>query len=282
MLSVQEEARMLSGRERWFADILQAGLDTRVLAEPDILAHVTPAVLAGSLPKDVLVKLFDAALTSGTISPQAVLKVATPELIAEHVKGPLVWACFVAAAERAGIAKGTDDAHARELLRRAVGAGLRETVLMPDDVVRHVDAKVLGHHFPDALTTKLLEVSLAAGKMNPELIVETLGVEAIAKHAPTPVVWACLVELAQSLLAEEAPAPGLPHGTPPPAHHPDLVKPAGDAFTLAAKPGAATPVSRPTPPTLEFLDDDVASVLVDLDAADTPAPPKRSRAPSAS
>lgn len=258
---------MLSGRERWFADILQAGLDTRVLAEPDILAHVTPAVLAGSLPKDVLVKLFDAALTSGTISPQAVLKVATPELIAEHVKGPLVWACFVAAAERAGIAKGTDDAQARELLRRAVGAGLRETVLMPDDVVRHVDAKVLGHHFPDALTTKLLEVSLAAGKMNPELIVETLGVEAIAKHAPTPVVWACLVELAQSLLAEEAPAP----------------KPA-DAFTLAAKPGAAATgaVARPTPPTLEFLDDDVASVLVDLDAADSPAPPKRSRSPSAS
>ena len=73
---------MSTGREQWFADVLTAGLDTRVVVEPDIVAHVTPAVLASSMPRDVIVKLFDAALASGTMSPVAVVETATPALLA--------------------------------------------------------------------------------------------------------------------------------------------------------------------------------------------------------
>jgi hypothetical protein len=219
---------MPTTRAQWFAQSIRAGLDTRLLAESDVLAHATPAVMIAAVPRDVMIKVLDGALATGTMSAASIMQSVTPELIAEHVAPSVVWTCIAAAAERAGITKSTGDGDApRELLRRMLASGLETGMLTPKSVVEHVDAKVIGHHFPDPLTTKLLETSLAAGKMNPELIVETLGVEAIAKHAPTAIVWAAL-----------------------------------------AKAGEDTPViivAEPPKPSLEVVDDDVASVLVDLE-----------------
>jgi hypothetical protein len=219
---------MPTTRAQWFARSIRAGLDTRLLAESDVLAHATPAVMIAALPRDVMIQVLDGALATGTMSAASMMQTVTPELIAEHVAPAVVWSCIAAAAERAGITKPTGDGDApRELLRRMLAAGLETGVLTPKQIVDHVDAKVIGHHFPDPLTTKLLETSLAAGKMNPELIVDTLGVEAIAKHAPTAAVWAAL-----------------------------------------AKVGEDTPVviiAEPPKPNIEVVDDDVASVLVDLE-----------------
>jgi len=241
---------MPTGRARWFADVLQAGLDTKLLAEPDILAYVTPAVLAGAMPKPVLVRMFDAALSAGTISPKEIVQTASPELIGEHVAPALVWSCIAAGSERAGIPEVNgeqpkNEIGAREFLRRGLASALSTGVLTPKDIVQHVNAKVLGH-FPDALTTKLLEVSLAAGKMNPELVIETLGVESIAKHAPTGVLWACFVKASEASTTASASASASPSAT------------------------VAPPVAKPAvpPPTLEFVDDDVSSVFVDLEDAD--------------
>jgi hypothetical protein len=223
-------------REKWFADVLRAGLETGTLAEPDILAHATPAVLIAALPKDVVVRLFDATLTSGAMTPQAVVQIATPDLLAAHVPPPVIWGCLATAAQRAGFAGDgvPETAGAREFLRRALEQALVHGVAAPKDVVEDVNAAVLGH-FPDALTTKLLEASLAAGKMTPELVVETLGAEAIARHAPTHVVWACLART----------------GAPP-------------AGAAAAAPGPAA-APRPAKPSLEILDEEVGSMLVELD-----------------
>ena len=55
-----------------------------------------------------------------------------------------------------------------------------------------VTAGVLGH-LPEGLPSKVLEAAPAAGNHSPELVVDTLGTEAIAKHAPTPVLWSCFV-----------------------------------------------------------------------------------------
>src|SRR5215212_5770737 len=164
-----------SNRELWFADVLRAGLETRVLAEPDILAHATPAVLIASLPKDIVVRLLDSTLTTGAMSPQAVVQTATPDVLAAHVPQPVIWDCIASAAQRAGFAGdgAPEAAGAREFLRRALEQALTHGVATPKDVVDEVNATIIGHHFPDALKTKLLEVSLAAGKMNPELILET-------------------------------------------------------------------------------------------------------------
>jgi hypothetical protein len=257
---------MPTGRARWFAEVLQAGLDTKLLAEHDILAHVTPAVLAGAMPKSVLVRMFDAALSAGTISPKEVVQTASPELIGEHVAPALVWSCIAAGAERAGIPEDTgerpdDDRGAREFLQRGLASALSTGVLTPKEIVQHVNAKVIGH-FPDALTTKLLEVSLAAGKMNPELVVETLGVESIAKHAPTGVLWACFIKASEASTAASASPSPSPSPSPLPAASPSpLPLPAAPASPPIAKPAVPQP-------TLEFIDDDAASVFVDLEDGD--------------
>lgn len=242
-----------SNRQQWFADVLRAGLETRVLAEPDILTHATPAVLIAALPKDIVVRLLDATLATGTMSPEAVVQIATPELLAEHVPGPVIWECLAAAAQRAGFAGDgiPDAAGAREYLRRALAQALTHGITAPKDVVEDVNASVLGHHFPDDLKTKLLEASLLAGKMNPELILETLGVEAIAQHAPTHVVWACLART----------------GAPPRVGASGAATAAGTATTPAtATPPPPPPAKAPGKPSLEVLDD-VGSVLVELDDA---------------
>ncbi len=239
-----------SNRQQWFADVLRAGLETRVLAEPDILTHATPAVLIASLPKDLVVQLLDATLATGTMSPEAVVRTATPDVLAAHVPQPVIWECLAAAAQRAGFAgDGTPDAAgAREFLRRALEHALTHGITTPKDVVEDVNATVIGHHFPDELKTKLLEASLAAGKMNPELILETLGVEAIAKHAPTHVVWASLARTGAARTAAAAAGAG------------------EAAAAAAATPPPPPPGKPPAKPSLEVLDD-VGSVLVELDDA---------------
>jgi hypothetical protein len=252
-----------SNRQPWFADVLRAGLETRVLTEPDVLTHATPAVLIASLPKDVVVRLLDATLATGTMSPEVVIQTATPELLAAHVPGPVIWECLAAAAQRAGFAgDGTPDAAgAREYLRRALAQALTHGITTPKDVVEDVNASVLGHHFPDELKTKLLEASLLAGKMNPELILETLGVEAIAQHAPTHVVWACLARTGAPPRAGAAAA-----ATTAATATTATTATATTATATTATPPPPPLVKPPAKPSLEVLDD-VGSVVVELDDA---------------
>ena len=144
-----------SNRQLWYADVLRAGLDTAIFDEPDILAHATPAVLIGSLPKDVVVKLLGATLATGAMSPEAVVATASPDILAEHVPSPVIWACFVAAADRAGIpGDAVASSGSREFLRRALDRALAHGVSNAKDVVDDVNATVIGHHFPDGLTTR--------------------------------------------------------------------------------------------------------------------------------
>jgi hypothetical protein len=220
---------MTKNRVSWYAELVQAGLDTKILSEADVLAHATPAVLIKALPRDVLANVFDRALTSGTMSPSEVVRTAGAPVLAEHVPLAVLWACIVAAAERAGIPAAKpapDESASRELLRRALLAGLTAGQITAKDIVRHVDARVLAHSLSDALTQKLLETSLGSGTMTPDLIIETVGVDGITAHVPTHIVWACIAAAADPDAKSQAP-----------------VKKAS----------------------LEPMDDEVASVLVDLD-----------------
>lgn len=250
---------MLSARERWFADILQAGLETRVLVEPEVLVHVTPAVLSKSMPRDVLVRMFDSALSAGMLSPEAVLQTITPELLAGHVQGSLLWECICAAVERVDIAKGTDDKMAREFLRRALDSGLRTHVLAPAHVVQHVDARVLVHYLPDELMAQLMESGLAAGRMSPELVIDVLGVEPIATYVPTNIVWECLAEIGEGLLLKD----DAPRATATPAAPSSAISAAlakvdvVDAVDLAK--------SSPKRIVMDYMDDDMVSMSVEDD-----------------
>ncbi|MCW5806303.1 MAG: hypothetical protein KIT31_28315 [Deltaproteobacteria bacterium] len=245
---------MPSGRAQWFADLVQAGLDTRVLAEADVLEHATPAVLTGALPKDVLVRVFETALVAGQISPKAVLATATPAVLSAHVAHDLLWDCVVAGAARAnlvadgGSPAATDDA--RAYLRRCLDSGLMNGTLTPADIVAKVDAKVLVHALPDALTSKLLEVTLAAGVMNPLIVVDTLGTAAIAQHAPVHVVWSVIATAAEATLTPTAAAtstPAVDDSSEIASIVVELDDPASAPIPLAPKTSPPTAPPKPRP-----------------------------------
>ena len=170
---------MSTGRPQWFADVVRAGLDTALFAEADVLRHIPPAVLVAEMPPEVVIDVLGKALDAGSISPKSVLATVTPELLAEHVAHKLLWECVAEAADKAGLPRGDAAAAtdgARDFLRRAVDRGVANGVMPPKQIISHVTAAVLGHSFPDELKTKLLEVTLASGKMTPEIVIETLGV----------------------------------------------------------------------------------------------------------
>jgi len=235
---------MATPHERWFAETLRAGIETKLLNEQDILNHATPAVLTTSLPRDVMVRVIDTTLASGTMSHKAIVDVVTLDLLAEKVPNKIVWACIAQASERGGVRDGIpkDEAPSREWCRRTLAAGLSNGVILPANVTQHVTAQVLVQSIPEALTVKLLETSLKAGKMSPDIIVETIGVDAIAKYVATNIVWAI------------------------------FVKPGESEQTALAMPVAAKPKME------VFNDDDVHNVLVeldaDLDAIPAPTPTK--------
>lgn len=91
----------------------------------------------------------------------------------------------------------------RKFLADVVKSGLELGTVTHDDVLRHITPEILAHHLPVALKARLLEASLAAEKMTPGLIVETLGVEALAEHSPVGPLWACVAECARRLLGDE-------------------------------------------------------------------------------
>jgi len=245
---------MANGRERWFADMLQAGLDTELATEQDVLAHATPAVLISALPKDVLARVLGGALSANAISPRSIVETASVPLLAETVPPDILWACIAQIAERAGVTTGSpaDPDRAREWLRRTLASALDTGVLAARDVIEHVDAEVLATCFPDDVTTRLLEASLAAGTLTPELILETLGVAAIARYAPVELVWACFVTPGAPTIAEPA-------------------KPAA----AAARPASKTA----TKPEIEVVEEEVATILVDLDEETSKQPPGISAKP---
>lgn len=95
----------------------------------------------------------------------------------------------------------------RRFLRRVLESGLELGVLTPDDIVTHVGPEVLAHHLPVGLKAKLLAAALAAKEMNAKLVVDTLGVEALAEHAPTPNLWSAAADaMKRSMEAEGAEA----------------------------------------------------------------------------
>jgi len=235
---------MPSSREQWYAEILRAGLETRLLSEADILAQAKPSVLVASLPKDLLTRLLAAGITSGTVSPASVMETATPEVLAAHVPHAVLWASIARTAEQNGFTRANgsggerinDEGAKRDFLRRALDSALATTVLTPKDIMGHVDASILIHHFPDDQVSKLLETSLAAGKIDPAMVVDVIGVAAMSKHAPIPVLWACLAQAGDETPVATRPAAPVAETRP--------ANPPVDAVTVP-EPAMPTPVLIP-------------------------------------
>jgi hypothetical protein len=55
-------------RQRWFAHILQAGVDEKVWGSAHLLTFLTADVLAHHLPPELLTRILVAALTTGSMN----------------------------------------------------------------------------------------------------------------------------------------------------------------------------------------------------------------------
>jgi hypothetical protein len=95
---------MSESRQAWFARMLESGLEHKIFAPADVLAHATPDVLANHLPPDLLSKVLASSLAAGAMTPERVLETVTPSEMSKHVPHEVLWACIAAAAARAGVA----------------------------------------------------------------------------------------------------------------------------------------------------------------------------------
>jgi hypothetical protein len=130
----------------------------------------------------------------------------------------------------------------RRFLLEILGTGLELGVITPEDVLRHVTPDILAHHLPVTLKVKLLEASLAAERMTPSLVVDTIGNEGLAEHAPIGALWACINVCARRPIGDD-------DALPPPSESGEL-KPNKTARTSSVRmPGrisALSPRSRAT------------------------------------
>jgi hypothetical protein len=74
-------------------------------------------------------------------------------------------------------------------------------IATPEDVLRHATPDVLSIHLPRPLWARLLTAALGAPRLDAQLVIDTLGVPNLCEHIPSPIIWACVAELAQRSLS---------------------------------------------------------------------------------
>jgi hypothetical protein len=94
---------MSEPRQRWFAQMMESGLEEKIFDSNDVLRHATPEVLANHLPADLMSKVLAASLAAGAMTPDRVLETVTPEVMSRHLPHDVLWSCIASAAERAGV-----------------------------------------------------------------------------------------------------------------------------------------------------------------------------------
>src|SRR5687767_14503109 len=83
----------------------------------------------------------------------------------------------------------------------ALSSALDLGIATPEDVLRHVTPDVLSLHLPRPLWARLLTAALGAPKVDAQLVVETIGVPNLCEHVPSPIIWACISEIAARSLS---------------------------------------------------------------------------------
>src|SRR5450631_3209049 len=91
----------------WLAHVIDEGLRLGVLHPANVLAHATPEVLAGNLPRDLMVKVFASAFSTGKLTPEGILSVAPPSTLVRHVAPAVMWTCVREVAAGHGLVQPT-------------------------------------------------------------------------------------------------------------------------------------------------------------------------------
>jgi hypothetical protein len=174
-----------------------------------VIGFANPEVLVSQLPRDVTARLIAGALSSGTMSPSAVLEVAPPALMAEHLDPEVLWRCVAGAAVRAGLdardSSATNDARGwlESILQRAID----DRLVTPADVVRHIPPAEFVRDAPLAVVAELIRSGLTGGKFDPSLVLTHLTPHVIANNLPPVLGWSCVSDALISKLGGAGDAP---------------------------------------------------------------------------
>ncbi len=160
----------------------------------------------------------------------------------------------------------------QRFLEQVLASGQRLNIISAADVMRHVTPEVLAEHLPAELGAAVLTASLAASAMTPELVVDTVGITALAEHVPVHILWECVAEAGASggeaVVAKQraatAPVTAIPKTIPSKGKTaPKASKPAAKSAPATAK-SAAKPVPAAAAPPVKDSSDEPAEL---------PAPP---------
>lgn len=108
---------------RFLFEVVSSGLALEMITPDDVLAHVTPEVLAHHLPIALKAKLLQASLNAERMTPALVVDVVGVDALVEHAPLAVLWACVRMCAARALQAQ-ADDALSASLGLGAVAAAM--------------------------------------------------------------------------------------------------------------------------------------------------------------
>lgn len=183
----------------WLGYALQEGIKHGLTDAREMLAHATPEVLVAQLPRELTSQLIAGALKTGRLTPESVLEVAPPAVLAEHLEANVVWSCLRDAAEAANLTTvgGTASAAGRRWMGDILGRAISEGLTSADDVVKHVPPPEWVKDAPPHVLSAMLAHGLAKGVFDPKLALEYLTPEVMAENLSPPLVWKCIADAAQ-------------------------------------------------------------------------------------
>jgi hypothetical protein len=182
----------------WLGFALQEGFKHGLTDAREMLAHATPEILVAQLPRDLTTLLIAGALKTGKLTPESVLEIAPPPVLAEHLEPNVLWGCLSDAAEAANLTVKGGSASASgkrwmgAILARAISDGLTSA----DDVVKHVPPAEWVRDAPPDVVSAMIAAGLARGSFDAKLALEHLTPELMAEHLSPPLVWACIADAA--------------------------------------------------------------------------------------
>jgi hypothetical protein len=183
----------------WLGYALQEGIKHGLTDAREMLAHATPEVLVAQLPRELTSQLIAGALKTGRLTPESVLEVAPPSVLAEHLESTVVWSCLRDAAEAANLTTvgGTASAAGRRWMGDILGRAISDGLTSAEDVVKHVPPPEWVKDAPPHVLSAMLAHGLAKGTFDPKLALEYLTPEVMAENLSPPLVWKCIVDAAQ-------------------------------------------------------------------------------------
>lgn len=194
------DAKENEKRLGWLAYTLDEGMRLGVFSPSDLLLHATPEVLAEHLPRELMVKVFASAFSTGRLTPEGILAVAPPSTLVRHVASVVLWGCVREAAHRGGIDAPSDLVRGKAPLRvwlgHVMGGGIERGIFTPADALRHMPPRDWVRDMPIDLVARLIAAGLTRSNFDSSLALEVICPDALAENVAPHLIWKLLDESA--------------------------------------------------------------------------------------